>query len=166
MPAIVGIHISGDIPGAVKDHGSTSIPFGFLLCDGSPVSRITYARLFSYIGTNYGNGDGITTFNLPDLRGQFSRGVDHGAGNDPDVGSRTAPTGGNTGDAVGSYQPHSFQQHNHEFVQWSQSGQFNGGGPAIGSGQFTQLTTGAINGNPGSESRPLNVYVNKIIAYI
>lgn len=48
---------------------------GFLLCDGSTVSRTTYAGLFSVIGVNFGNGDGGTTFNLPDYRGKFIRGL-------------------------------------------------------------------------------------------
>lgn len=50
-------------------------PAGTLYCDGSAVSRTTYAELFSAIGTTYGAGDGSTTFNLPDLRGQFVRGT-------------------------------------------------------------------------------------------
>lgn len=50
-------------------------PAGTLYCDGSAVSRTTYTELFSAIGTTYGAGDGSTTFNLPDLRGQFVRGT-------------------------------------------------------------------------------------------
>lgn len=47
---------------------------GYLLCDGSAVSRATYANLFSVIGVNFGVGDGVTTFNVPDYRGCFLRG--------------------------------------------------------------------------------------------
>ena len=61
------IPFSGDI---------NSIPDGFMLCDGSAISRTTYATLFSIIGTTYGDGDGSTTFNLPDLRGRTIVGVD------------------------------------------------------------------------------------------
>ena len=50
---------------------STKVPKGWLLCDGSAVSRTEYPRLFEAIGTLYGAGDGETTFNLPDLRGKF-----------------------------------------------------------------------------------------------
>ena len=55
-----------------------SPPGGFLLCDGSAVSRATYAGLFAAIGTTYGAGDGSTTFNLPDARDRFLRGEDDG----------------------------------------------------------------------------------------
>ncbi|MDR1071268.1 MAG: phage tail protein [Rickettsiales bacterium] len=51
------------------------MPYGYLLCDGSAVSRTAYARLFSVIGTTYGDGDGSTTFNLPDFQGMFLRGA-------------------------------------------------------------------------------------------
>ncbi|MCD4724492.1 MAG: tail fiber protein [Bacteroidales bacterium] len=81
------------------------VPQGWLICDGSAISRTTYVNLFNMIGTNYGSGNNSTTFNLPDLRGMFLRGADNGSGNDPDAGSRTASNpGGNTGDNVGSIQ--------------------------------------------------------------
>lgn len=54
----------------------------YLICDGSPVSRSTYSALFSLISTTWGVGDGSTTFNLPDLRGEFLRGLDGGRGVD------------------------------------------------------------------------------------
>lgn len=50
---------------------NTSLPVGWLLCDGTAVSRTTYATLFGVIGTNFGTGDGSTTFNLPDLTGNL-----------------------------------------------------------------------------------------------
>jgi microcystin-dependent protein len=52
-------------PGMIKPFAGTTVPTGYLLCDGSAVSRTTYANLFSAIGTTYGSGDGSTTFNLP-----------------------------------------------------------------------------------------------------
>lgn len=58
--------------GTILLSGNTSTPSGFLLCDGSAVSRTTYATLFGVIGTTYGAGDGSTTFNLPDLSGGVS----------------------------------------------------------------------------------------------
>ncbi len=87
----------------------TSIPEGFLLCDGAEVSRATYARLFTAIGIGHGGGDGTSTFNLPDYRGRFLRGVDMGATRDPNAAARAAPqplasSVGNSGDAVGSVQ--------------------------------------------------------------
>lgn len=55
---------------------------GFLLCDGSAVSRETYSDLFAVIGERYGAGDGAATFNLPDLRGRFIQGAVQGEGGD------------------------------------------------------------------------------------
>lgn len=55
--------------GAVQAFASTSIPTGWLLCNGQAVSRTSYADLFAVIGTKYGTGDGRTTFNLPNLTG-------------------------------------------------------------------------------------------------
>jgi len=55
-------------PGSIIPFGGLSAPVGFLTCDGSAVSRTTFAALFSAIGAAWGAGDGSTTFNLPDLR--------------------------------------------------------------------------------------------------
>lgn len=71
----------------------SSSPSGWLLCDGSPVSRSVYAALFSAIGTTYGAGDGSTTFNLPDLRGRVPVGVD-GAANRLTANDALANSGG------------------------------------------------------------------------
>lgn len=61
-----GINAGGPNPvGGIIKYGSASAPSGWLLCDGSAVSRTTYANLFAVIGTNYGSGDGSTTFNVP-----------------------------------------------------------------------------------------------------
>jgi microcystin-dependent protein len=60
-------------PGIVAPYVGTSAPTGWLMCDGSAVSRSTYAVLFAVIGTNYGAGDGSTTFNLPALCGANPR---------------------------------------------------------------------------------------------
>jgi microcystin-dependent protein len=67
-----------------------SIPAGWLLCDGRAVSRTTYGALFAVVNTAHGQGDGSTTFNLPDYRGFFLRGADLASGNDPDAASRVA----------------------------------------------------------------------------
>jgi microcystin-dependent protein len=95
--------------GSITSYGGTSAPAGYLMADGSAVSRTTYSLLFTAIGTAYGSGDGSTTFNLPDLRGRFVRGTDNmgtgAAGRDPNAGTRTAAVaGGNTGNNVGSVQ--------------------------------------------------------------
>lgn len=63
-------------PGAILIWSTNTAPSGYLLCDGSSVSRTTYANLFAVIGTTYGSGDGSSTFNLPDLKGKFPVGRD------------------------------------------------------------------------------------------
>ena len=100
--------------GTVVAHASATPPDGWLLCDGSAVSRTVYANLFASIGTTWGSGNGSTTFHIPDLRGRFLRGRDSGTARDPNAGTRTASnSGGATGDNVGSVQGHSFQTHGH-----------------------------------------------------
>lgn len=100
--------------GSILPTGEATPPAGWLLCDGSAVSRSVYANLFQALGTSWGAGDGSTTFHLPDLRGRFLRGRDGGVGRDPDRTTRTASNpGGNTGDAVGTVQGHGYKTHNH-----------------------------------------------------
>jgi len=60
--------------GTIKPWGKATAPAGYLLCDGTAVSRTTYADLFAVIGTTYGVGDNSTTFNVPDLQGKFPQG--------------------------------------------------------------------------------------------
>lgn len=62
--------------GVIKIYGGTVAPAGYLLCYGQAISRTTYAALFAAIGTNFGVGDGASTFNLPDLRGTIPVGKD------------------------------------------------------------------------------------------
>lgn len=62
--------------GIVSIFAGTTAPDGWLICDGSAVSRTTYSNLFDVIGTSYGNGDGSTTFNLPNLKGRIPVGLD------------------------------------------------------------------------------------------
>lgn len=64
--------------GDIKITACATAPSGWLICDGSAVSRTTYSGLFAAIGTTYGGGNGSTTFNLPDLRGRFALGVSSG----------------------------------------------------------------------------------------
>jgi microcystin-dependent protein len=70
------------LTGAVQGFAMNSVPAGWLKCNGSAVSRTTYSALFAAIGVTYGAGDGSTTFNLPDMRGEFARGLDDGRGID------------------------------------------------------------------------------------
>ena len=67
--------VEGILTGFIQMYGAASAPTGFLLCDGSAVSRSTYATLFALIGTTYGAGDGSTTFNVPDMRDKFPVGT-------------------------------------------------------------------------------------------
>ena len=69
-------------PGAIMPFAGAAQPDGWLICDGGQVSRETRAALFAAIGTRYGTGNGTTTFNIPDLRGEFVRGWDQGRGVD------------------------------------------------------------------------------------
>jgi phage-related tail fiber protein len=70
-------------PGTVSHFARSTAPSGWLKANGAAVSRTTYAALFAAIGTTFGAGDGSSTFNLPDLRGEFLRGWDDGRGVDP-----------------------------------------------------------------------------------
>lgn len=81
MGAIVS-PIQGVQAGDIKYHAANAVPAGWLKANGAAISRATYAALFAAIGTTYGAGDGSTTFNIPDLRGEFLRGFDDGRGVD------------------------------------------------------------------------------------
>lgn len=147
-------------------------PTQWLICDGSAISRTTYADLFAVISDDYGNGDGSTTFNLPDLRGQFVRGVDNTAGTDPDAASRTDRGDGTTGDNVGTKQAgqnasHTHTQNNGTLVVRRTGGAIGSenisvGGPGSGNSNTFTLSNASSGGN---EARPTNVALNFIIKY-
>lgn len=81
-------------------YAAATAPTGWLLCDGSAVSRTVYAALFAIVATTYGAGDGTTTFNLPDLRGRVPAGKDDMGGT---AASRlTAGGSGITGTTLGA----------------------------------------------------------------
>lgn len=176
--------------GTVIASFATSAPTGYLYCDGSAVDRSTYSALFSAIGTSCGEGDGSTTFNIPDLRGQFLRGQDDGRELDLDSSSRSAmASGGNTGDNVGSIQAGATALPNNSFTTNSQGNHTHGvidynGGSGGGlfnltlssnnassspdpsaNGQTTSngAHTHAITGGGDNETRPTNVYVRYYI---
>ncbi len=84
-PAVAGIITSATVntpPGTIVFHCGSTAPTGYLKANGASISRTTYSSLFSTLGTTFGVGDGSTTFNLPDLRGEFVRGWDDGRGID------------------------------------------------------------------------------------
>jgi microcystin-dependent protein len=142
-----------------------SVPAGWLLCDGSAIDRETYNDLYNVIKHKWGAGNASTTFNLPDLRGRFLRGLDSNAIVDVDAESRFALfTGGNTGEKVGSYQDDAFKSHKHS-MDYDRIKFLNGTttvNDIHGSGNQTTST----NTTGGSETRPKNAAVNYIIKYI
>ncbi len=105
-------------PGCILAYGGAiaSIPPGWMLCDGRVLDSADYPALFAVLADSWG-GQQIADsrfFNLPDLRGRFIRGVDGGAGIDPDAADRRASnTNGNAGDAVGSLQGDTLKSHSH-----------------------------------------------------
>lgn len=84
--------------GQVAYFAMTTAPTGWLKCNGAAISRTTYADLFAAIGTAWGVGNGSTTFNLPDLRGEFLRAWDDGRGADAGRGF-----GVHQGDAIRNF---------------------------------------------------------------
>lgn len=130
---------------------------GWLACSGAAVSRTTYASLYAAIGTTYGSGDGSTTFNLPDFRGTFLRGLDNSRGID-------------TGRTIGSYQLDELKTHDHSLTDPGHfhtvvvAGQDTSGSTNIdgstnsGTAKPTSTTTTGItiNATGGTETRPKN----------
>jgi len=95
--------------GTIITFGGASAPTGYLACDGSAVSRTTYADLFAALSTTWGTGDGSTTFNVPDLRGAFLRGTgSHGTQNMADGNDYAGPS-------VGSFENDQMQRHTGDF---------------------------------------------------
>lgn len=159
--------------GMVVAFAGTTAPNGWLLCQGQAVSRTgVYADLFSVIGTNYGTGDGSSTFNLPDLRGMFIRGVGT-SGSHKMADTTTYFTGGNT---VGGYQDDAFQGH---AVKTSGGNGFgsisnvmtnvssNTAVAIVFGGAGLTLGSDGTNGSPRmtKETRPANIALNYIIKY-
>jgi microcystin-dependent protein len=159
---VAGIPAATDLTpaGTVIYTARSTAPTGYLKANGAAVSRTTYATLFSAIGTTYGGGDGSTTFNLPDLRGEFVRGLDDGRGVDT---SRTL--GSSQGDAT-ALPSNAFTTSNPGNHSHSYSG---GDRQNVGSGGASQPvsqggnTTGAAGahthtiGGGDTETRPRNI---------
>ncbi|NSX15972.1 tail fiber protein [Cupriavidus taiwanensis] len=85
------------LPGAILFHAKNTAPPGYLKANGGAVSRSTYQDLFNEIGVTFGAGNGSTTFNLPDLRGEFLRGWDDARGVDVSRAFGSAQGGQMTG---------------------------------------------------------------------
>ena len=138
-------------------------PNGWLICDGSAISRTTFLTLFGVLGVIYGNGDGATTFNLPDMRGQFPRGRDAGAGVDPNAGTRTDRGDGTVGDVIGTKQVSDFASHTHDIRQ-DLFGSIGALANSVAANQGVSAFVANIAlARGGAETRGINVYVNFII---
>lgn len=141
--------------GLVAVFAAFSAPSGWLKANGAAVSRTAYADLFGRIGTTFGAGDGVNTFNLPDLRGEFIRGWDDGRGVDPqrDLGSWQRAT--SISPYVGGV--------NGEFI----TGVFDGDGQSINQPNYLRykITSGTGNGSSPQAVRPRNVALLACIKY-
>lgn len=155
-----------DLAGSVMAFAMSTPPPGFLKANGAAVSRDTYSRLYNKIGTTFGDGDGFSTFNLPDLRDEFIRGANSSAGRQVgDTESDSIKQHSHTGttDLAGSHQ---------HTDTGSNSGDNDGGGSGQGwtgthqteaSGVHTHTFTTDLTG--GSETRPRNVALLFCIKY-
>jgi microcystin-dependent protein len=143
-------------PGKVDFFAMASAPTGWLQANGAAVSRSTYANLFAAIGTIYGAGDGLTTFTLPDLRGEFIRGWDNGSGVDP-------------ARVFGSTQADAFASHTHSVSTNAPRYQSNVTpcySENSGSGnKCDPNVTLSIGATGGAETRPKNVAMLVCIKY-
>ena len=161
--------------GMIAPFAMTTPPTGWLACDGSAVSRSTYADLFTAIGTTWGAGDGSSTFALPDLQGAFLRGTgSHGTSNMANGNDYAGPS-------VGSFENDQFQDHRH-FIRdrGAGSGGVSGllnisGQDNSGVNEIDQNISPADNGykeqnsngtpRSGDETRPFNAGVKFCIKF-
>jgi microcystin-dependent protein len=162
--------------GAIEWYTHANVPTGRLKANGAAISRTTYADLFAAIGTTYGAGNGTTTFNLPDLRGEFPRGWDDARGVDGGraIGtSQAAAMLNHTHTGTTSVNG----DHNHGAVIPQYSGDADRGGnpsnfsidtpntlPTDGAHSHT-MTTGNPSVGGGPETRPRNIALMACIVY-
>jgi microcystin-dependent protein len=165
--------------GAVLDYAGTAAPTGFLLCYGQIVSRTTYSALFAAIGTTYGNGNGTTTFQLPDFRGRVSAGKDDMGGSS--ANRLTSPVNGDVLGASGGSESHTLTQGELPHVQlnvgtgsfslqpYSLGTEINAtagfNGYTINSFGSPQLTTDYLGSGTAHSILQPTIVVNKIIKY-
>lgn len=143
--------------GTVISGTSNTVPNGFLLCNGSQVSRTVYSRLFSVIGTTYGIGDGSTTFTLPDFVGAVPRGAGTSSGYTQNV---TVTLGSKDNDAI--------QDHTHTInAIYQPNGTVAGIGSSGNLGNTIQQSFTSTNhsGTTANETRMKNVGVNFFIKF-
>jgi microcystin-dependent protein len=145
------------IPGEVRYFAMTTAPSGFLKANGAAISRTTYSALFTAIGTTFGVGDGSTTFNVPDLRGEFIRGWDDGRGVD-------------SGRALGTAQAQDYQSHAHGSGWHTTANElgnvgYQNGGLFVNRGALNTAVGAATNATGGTETRPRNIALLACIAF-
>lgn len=146
-----GFLVSAVIPsGAILYLAGSVVPGGWLECDGSVLDPAVDSSLFFAIGTTFG-GDGVTTFNLPDLRGQFIRCFDGPGAVDP---SRV----------FGSNQADEYLSHTHSVIKAAMNSSSSGcGNASVQSGQDNYCGTLNTSAVGGTETRPKNVALLAII---
>lgn len=148
---------SGAEIGSVTAFAMPTPPEGWLVCDGSAVSRTDYADLFAAIGTVWGDGDEIATFNLPDLRGEFIRGFDAGRGVDADrvFASEQADMFKQHGHT--SFYSSTYSAHGVDGNNWMSN--FSGvpGGTLADVRTMSEFVTDSLDISAGIETRPRNI---------
>lgn len=148
----------GNPAGTVITFAGASAPTGYLACNGQQVDRVTYADLFAAIGVIYGVGDGTTTFNLPDLRGEFIRGWDDGRG----IDSGRAFGSSQNSDNLAHTHTITDPGHQHNATLTDDTRGVSDGGATGGNIPTTAVVDNAVTGitvdsSGGSESRPRNI---------
>jgi hypothetical protein len=137
---------------------------GWMACDGRELAIHEFPELFAVLGYLYGRGE--ATFRIPDYRGLFLRGVDAGAGLDPNAAERRPPQGGDAvAGGVGSQQCDAFQDHQHDYRQVPVAGT-SAQGSGAGVGAQSLPTTGALApARSSAETRPRNVAVHFLLKF-
>ena len=158
--AVAGTDYLAPAPGAISPYAAATAPTGYLLCNGSTISRTTYSALFAIIGTTFGVGDGSTTFAIPDLRGYFIRGLDTTLTIDKNNASGSTTNG--SARTLGSTQANDNLNHSHTITGQNGSSLNPYLAPVLSSTPQTAIATSNAG---GSESRPVNIALNYIIKY-
>lgn len=150
-------------PGMIAPYAGKTAPEGWLLCDGSAVSRTTYADLYAAIGTTYGAGNGSTTFALPDLRGR----VPAGANASNALASKAGADSKNIAKANLPNEKLKIADNGNWLVDTAQSGVHNGKQLTLGSGRQSAeyLYTEALGSGTAFDVRQATLYLNYIIKY-
>ncbi len=139
-------------------------PLGWMPCDGREMRISRYPDLFAALGCLYGGQYERGIFNLPDLRGMFVRGVDDGAGADPDRDQRRCPDGNPDYSGVGSLQRDALQAHQHDYSEPTGNTVSGDAAQAWNLPAKPQKTTDPVTGRVSAhETRPRNMAVHYII---